>query len=224
MNGMQDFSAEELLDQMEEMQNEIEQKNDLIEDQETQLFQLKKTDGEKDCEIQRLNAFITNLNKESEDVLSKLKENRNKLEQDLKKERSRRQSLSETYQRVNSQYVTLLQEHDRLQRRYKQDISMAENRTKEIGIRKVLGASVFSVTRMLSKEFVLLVIIACIVAFPLAYWAMNSYLSTYAYRISVSWEIFLITAITAILIAIFTVSYQSIKAAIANPVNSLRDE
>ncbi|WP_293931543.1 ABC transporter permease [Sphingobacterium sp. UBA6645] len=101
---------------------------------------------------------------------------------------------------------------------------MAENRTKEIGIRKVLGASVFSVTRMLSKEFVLLVIIACIVAFPLAYWAMNSYLSTYAYRISVSWEIFLITAITAILIAIFTVSYQSIKAAIANPVNSLRDE
>ena len=101
---------------------------------------------------------------------------------------------------------------------------MAENRTKEIGIRKVLGASVFSVTRMLSKEFVLLVIIACIVAFPLAYWAMNSYLSTYTYRISVSWEIFLITAITAILIAIFTVSYQSIKAAIANPVNSLRDE
>lgn len=101
---------------------------------------------------------------------------------------------------------------------------MAENRTKEIGIRKVLGASVFSVTRMLSKEFVLLVIIACIVAFPLAYWAMNSYLSTYAYRISVSWEIFLITAISAVLIAILTVSYQSIKAAIANPVNSLRNE
>ena len=101
---------------------------------------------------------------------------------------------------------------------------MAENRTKEIGIRKVLGASVFSVTRMLSKEFELLVIIACIVAFPLAYWAMNSYLSTYAYRISVSWEIFLTTAISAVLIAILTVSYQSIKAAIANPVNSLRDE
>ena len=130
MNGMQDFSADDLLDQMEEMQNEIEQKNDLIEDQETQLFQLKKTDGEKDSEIQRLNAFITNLSKENEDALSKLKENRNKLEQDLKKERSRRQSLSETYQRVNSQYITLLQEHDRLQRRYKQDVSMAENRTK----------------------------------------------------------------------------------------------
>jgi len=129
MNGMQDFSADDLLDQMEEMQNEIEQKNDLIEDQETQLFQLKKTDGEKDSEIQRLNAFITNLSKENEDALSKLKENRNKLEQDLKKERSRRQSLSETYQRVNSQYITLLQEHDRLQRRYKQDISMAESRT-----------------------------------------------------------------------------------------------
>ena len=130
MNGMQDFSADDLLDQMEEMQNEIEQKDDQIKDQETQLYQLKKTDGEKDCEIQRLNAFITNLNKENEDALSKQEENRNKLEQDLKKERSRRQSLSETYQRVNSQYITLLQEHDRFQRRYKQDVSMAENRTK----------------------------------------------------------------------------------------------
>ncbi|MVZ66677.1 FtsX-like permease family protein [Sphingobacterium sp. DK4209] len=101
---------------------------------------------------------------------------------------------------------------------------MAENKTKEIGIRKVLGASIFSVTSMLSKEFIILVIIACLIAFPIAYWAMNTYLSSYAYRISISWEIFAITAFTSILIAILTISYQSIKAAIANPINSLRDE
>ncbi|OYD47032.1 ABC transporter permease [Sphingobacterium cellulitidis] len=101
---------------------------------------------------------------------------------------------------------------------------MAESRTKEIGVRKVLGASVFSVTRLLSKEFILLIGIACLIAFPIAYWVMNKYLSTYTYRINVSWEIFVFTAVLALLITILTVSYQSIKAAMANPVNSLRDE
>lgn len=101
---------------------------------------------------------------------------------------------------------------------------MAESRTKEIGVRKVLGASVFSVTKMLSKEFIILVGIACLIAFPFAYWAMSQYLSSYAYRISISWEIFVITAVLAIAITILTVSYQSIKAALANPVDSLRDE
>ncbi len=101
---------------------------------------------------------------------------------------------------------------------------MAESRTKEIGVRKVLGASVFSVTRLLSKEFILLIGIACMIAFPIAYWVMNKYLSTYSYRINVSWEIFVFTAVLALLITILTVSYQSIKAAMANPVNSLRDE
>src|SRR5690606_21752222 len=93
---------------------------------------------------------------------------------------------------------------------------MAESRTKEIGVRKVLGASVFSVTRLLSKEFILLV--------GIAYWAMNKYLNSYTYRINISWEIFAFTAVLALLITILTVSYQSIKAAIANPVDSLRDE
>src|SRR5690606_15890566 len=101
---------------------------------------------------------------------------------------------------------------------------MAESRTKEIGVRKVLGASVFSVTRLLSKEFILLVGIACLIAFPIAYWAMNKYLNSYTYRINISWEIFAFTAVLALLITILTVSYQSIKAAIANPVDSLRDE
>jgi len=101
---------------------------------------------------------------------------------------------------------------------------MAEMRTKEIGVRKVLGASVLSVTTMLSKEFILLVTISCLIAFPLAYWAMNNYLSSFAYRINIGWEIFAITAILTIAITILTVSYQSIKAALANPVDSLRDE
>jgi len=100
----------------------------------------------------------------------------------------------------------------------------AEQRTKEIGIRKVLGASVTSVTKMLSKDFIKLVFIACLIAFPLSWWAMNKWLQSFAYRINVSWWIFLVAGVTAILIALITVSFQAVKAAMANPVDSLKNE
>jgi putative ABC transport system permease protein len=100
----------------------------------------------------------------------------------------------------------------------------AEKRTKEIGIRKVLGASVPQVTRMLSKEFIKLVFIACIIAFPLSYWSMNKWLQSFAYRINISWWMFVLAGVSALLIALLTVSFQAIKAAVANPVDSLRSE
>jgi len=101
---------------------------------------------------------------------------------------------------------------------------MAEQRTKEIGVRKVLGASVTSVTRLLSKEFLKLVSIAFIIAFPIGYWLMNNWLQNYAYRINISWYVFAIAAILILLIAFLTVSSQAIHAARANPVKSLRVE
>lgn len=100
----------------------------------------------------------------------------------------------------------------------------AERRTKEIGVRKVLGASVSSITTLLSKDFIKLVCISCIVAFPLAWWTMHAWLQNYQYRIKISWWIFLVAGIAAMLIALVTISFQSIKAAIANPVKSLRTE
>ena len=100
----------------------------------------------------------------------------------------------------------------------------AEQRTKEIGIRKVLGASVTSVTKMLSKDFIKLVFIACLIAFPLSWWAMNKWLQSFAYRINISWWIFLAAAVAALFIALLTISFQAIKAAVANPVKSLRTE
>jgi putative ABC transport system permease protein len=100
----------------------------------------------------------------------------------------------------------------------------ATQRTKEIGIRKVLGASISNVVTMLSKDFLKLVLIAALIAFPVGWWAMNKWLQSFAYRIHVSWWIFLIAGITAILIALITVSFQAIKAAVANPVESLRTE
>ncbi len=101
---------------------------------------------------------------------------------------------------------------------------MAEQRKKEIGVRKVLGASVFNITKMLSKEFVKLVLISLLISFPLAYWVMNGWLENYAYRINISWSIFFIAGLLAIAIALFTVSFQSIRAAMMNPVKSLRTE
>ncbi|MEO6136601.1 MAG: ABC transporter permease [Ginsengibacter sp.] len=101
---------------------------------------------------------------------------------------------------------------------------MAENRIKEIGIRKVLGASVTVIASLLSKDFLRLVIISFIIAAPIAWWAMSKWLDGYTYKISISWKVFALAAIVSILIAILTVSYQAVKAAVANPVKSLRSE
>src|SRR6478735_210207 len=92
----------------------------------------------------------------------------------------------------------------------------AEQRTKEIGIRKVLGASVTQVTQMLSKEFLKLVLIASLIAFPVAWWAINKWLQSFAYRINISWWVFAVAGLTALAIALITVSFQAIKAAVAN--------
>jgi putative ABC transport system permease protein len=100
----------------------------------------------------------------------------------------------------------------------------AERRIKEIGIRKVLGASVAGIVGLLSTEFLQLVGISCLVAFPVAWWMMNNWLQNYDYRIHISWWIFLLAGASAVLIALITISFQSIKAAIANPVKSLRSE
>jgi len=99
-----------------------------------------------------------------------------------------------------------------------------EQRTKEIGIRKVLGASVQSVLLLVSKEFLLLVGIAFIISVPVTWWAMHVWLQDFAYRINISWWVFVVAGIVAILIALLTVSFQAVKAAIANPVKSLRTE
>ena len=100
----------------------------------------------------------------------------------------------------------------------------AEQRTKEIGVRKVLGASIGGIVAMLSKDFAKLVLIASIISFPLAWWGANKWLQGFAYRINVSWWMFIVAGIAAILIALITVSFQAIKAAVANPVVSLRNE
>lgn len=100
----------------------------------------------------------------------------------------------------------------------------AEQKVKEIGIRKVLGASIRHIVSLLSVDFLKMVVIASVIAFPIAWWAMNKWLQEFAYRISLSWWIFLGAAGIALLIALITVSFQSIKAAIANPVKSLRSE
>ncbi len=100
----------------------------------------------------------------------------------------------------------------------------AENRIKEIGVRKVLGASVAGITALLSKDFLKLVIVSILIASPVAWWAMNNWLQTYPYRITIEWWIFAMAGLLSVLIALATISFQSIRAALANPVNSLRSE
>ena len=101
---------------------------------------------------------------------------------------------------------------------------MAEQRTKELGVRKVLGATVFGLWSLMSKDFVTLVIISLLIATPVSYYFMHNWLQHYKYRTDISWWIFALTAAGAIAVTLFTVSYQSIRAALANPVKSLRSE
>src|SRR5690606_28357552 len=97
-------------------------------------------------------------------------------------------------------------------------------RVKEIGIRKVLGASIAGIVGLLSKDFIKLVCLAIVIASPMAWWAMNKWLEDFAYRIDVEWWVFAVAGLTAVAIALLTVSWQAIRAAVANPVESLRDE
>ncbi len=100
----------------------------------------------------------------------------------------------------------------------------AEQRIKEIGVRKVLGASVTNIVTLLSKDFLKLVGISIVIASPIAWFVMNKWLQEFAYRIHISWMVFIVTSVIAIMIALITISFQAIKAAIANPVESLRSE
>jgi putative ABC transport system permease protein len=100
----------------------------------------------------------------------------------------------------------------------------AEQRMKEIGIRKILGANVSGIVGLLSRDFLKLVLIASLIAFPVAWWGMNQWLQSFAYRIGISWWIFVEAGATGILIALVTIGFQAIKAAVANPVKSLRVE
>jgi putative ABC transport system permease protein len=97
-------------------------------------------------------------------------------------------------------------------------------RAKEIGVRKVLGASVASIVSLLSKDFLKLVLIAIAIASPIAWYAVSQWLEDFAYKIDLSWWIFAVAGILAVLIALLTVSFQSIKAALMNPVKTLRSE
>jgi putative ABC transport system permease protein len=101
---------------------------------------------------------------------------------------------------------------------------IAEQRTKEIGIRKIVGASVFNLWKMLSKDFVSLVLISCLIAIPIAYYFLLAWLEQYEYRTEISWWIFALTSLAALLITLLTTSYQAVKAALMKPVNSLRSE
>jgi putative ABC transport system permease protein len=100
----------------------------------------------------------------------------------------------------------------------------AEKRTKEIGIRKVLGASVSTIVSILSTDFLKLIFISLVISMPLAWTAINQWLQNYPYRITLSWWLFATAGLLVILVALFTISFQSVRSAIANPVKSLRTE
>jgi putative ABC transport system permease protein len=100
----------------------------------------------------------------------------------------------------------------------------AEKRTKEIGIRKILGASVRDVVVLLSRHFIGLVLIANVIAWPLAWVALHRWIQDYAYRVAISWWVFALAGVAALLIALATVSYHAINAALSNPVDALRAE
>lgn len=101
---------------------------------------------------------------------------------------------------------------------------MAEQRVKEIGIRKVLGATVFNLWRLLSADFILLVVLSILIAGPVAWYCMHNWLQRYAYHADISWWIFVAAAMGALLITLMTVSYQTLRAALANPVENLRTD
>ena len=101
---------------------------------------------------------------------------------------------------------------------------VAEQRTKEIGVRKVIGASIFNIWNLLSKEFIGLVIISLCIASPIAWYCMNNWIQKYTYHTHISWWIFVSAGAGALIITLLTVSFQALKAAVANPVKSLRTE
>jgi len=100
----------------------------------------------------------------------------------------------------------------------------AEQRVKEIGVRKVLGASVFNLWQLLSKDFVILVLISCGIAIPISWYFMNEWLKTYTYKTGIGISVFVVVVLLSIVVTLITVSFQAIKAAVANPVKSLRTE
>jgi ABC-type antimicrobial peptide transport system permease subunit len=101
---------------------------------------------------------------------------------------------------------------------------VTEQRTKEIGIRKIVGASVFNLWQLLSKDFALLAVVSCILSAPIAYYSLQAWLHHFSYRTEISWWIFIVVGAASVVITLLTVSYQAVKAALMNPVESLRSE
>jgi len=132
-------------------------------------------------------------------------------------------ALVSDYPEVESS-VRLRSRHEMLNGLLGLSVFSIEQRTKEIGVRKVLGATVTNVTTLLSKDFVKLVLLANVIAWPVAWVAMNRWLQNFAYRIEISWWIFALAGGLALLVALLTVGTQAIRAALANPVESLRYE